>query len=1082
MRQAWLRFRYYWRQQMLVIVGLAIAIAVAMSSLSLGASAAQQLQAQAALRLGTIDRGLVMEGRFVDQALGKRLYDQESETTSVLSLRSIVSAPDQQKQHPRVFVHGVEKNFFYFSPLREENDEPPIALDGLAINELLAKHLGVTAGDDLIVRVEKPSLLSKDAPLSPDDEQLVTLRLPLKYILGDKQFGSFQLSSSPDPAMNVFLPLELLQETVELDGLVNQIFIPDSKRAQELEQLVNQQWTLADCGISFHQRDQANELQSNRIFIDDFIVKAAGAQTQTVFSYMVNAFQNGERATPYSIVAALDETLMRSLPGQATLSVADDEIVLNQWLADDLQAQVGDRIAMRYFQLLPNNELQEQSVELRVAAIVPISGLAADEYLMPPFPGLAGKDDCREWDPGAQIDLEVIRDKDEEYWDDYQGTPKAFIALSLGQQIWGNRFGKATALRFSGEQEAFASELRANLSASQFGLHVVPIADYAKTAGQNGARYVTSVFFSLNGFLLIAALIVVALFYRIALQQRLKEFGLLAAQGYTWKRISRLFLGEYVCLFLVSAVFGVGGAYAYDAFLSAQLAGDWQAAAAQTDLGSLLDPLSMLMGLLLVAVLSYVLLWRGLRLVRKERIPQLLKGRMQAQHQKPGSPLIVFIAACVLLVVAVLLVLYLPLAPNDPMRYFAAAFCLLIAGLCLFAGMNRFILRSVHAFSQMCLLLRNMALQGRRHMMLLIVFAACVFLILSSAAFKFDPNQDHSSRRSGAGGFEWFASSSLPLELDLQSAAGLDLYALDAEDLAGVNIVMLRANNDEETSCLNLNQSTRPRLWGVNTTYLADEQAFPFMQALATEASPWTLLGEKREGRIPVIGDVNSILWSMGKGLGSQFVYADEFGVEHELEVVALLQDTILQGGLLMDERYFSELFPSTAGYRNALIDCPPQRSDELRDLLESSLRRQGFTMESSVDRLSRYASVRNAYIQIFQSIGALGIALGSIGIAAIVLRYVLERRAEFALMRASGFTLDAIKRQVFAEHSIILCLGLLLGLVTALLTLLPLGQFEQLGQVVVPLLFILVCGLLATYIASRIALRGQILSALRDE
>ena len=1082
MRQAWLRFRYYWRQQLLVVLGLAIAIAVAMSSLSLGASASQQLQAQAALRLGQIDRGLVMDGRFVHQALGARLREHSLNTTAVLSLRSIVSAPNQQTQHPRVFVHGVEENFFNFAPQQTHAEQLAPKLSGVAINELLAQHLQVQAGDEIIVRVEKPSLLSKDAPLSPDDEQLVTMRLPLQHVLGDEQFGSFQLSSSPDPAMNVFLPLSVLQETVELAGQVNQIFVPLTDRDKDFEHLVQKHWTLFDCGISFHQRGQDIELQSNRIFIDNFIVDAAPKQSAVIFSYMVNAFQKDANITPYSIVAALDDKLTRDLPGLSDLNLDDNGVVLNQWLADDLSAQLGDRIQMRYYELLPNNELQEQEITLTVAAIVPIEGLAADRELMPPFPGLAGKDDCREWDPGAQIDLQVIRDKDEQYWDDFQGTPKAFISLSLGQQLWGNRFGQATAIRSSLEQTAFAQHMRTQLTAAQFGLHVIPLAAYAEQAGKNGARYVTSVFFSLNGFLLIAALIVVALFYQIALQQRLKEFGLLSAQGYTWRKIVRLFMAENAILLCVSAVLGVGGAHAYDAFLSAQLAGDWQAAAAQATLGSLLDPLSMCLGFMVVAFLSLLILWRGLRLITRQPIPQLLKGRLDTQQTKPRSPLLPGLLAVVFLVLAVVLLYALPVAPNDPLRYFACAACLLIAGLLLFSAWNRYVLRGLAATSQLRFLLRNMALQGRRHMMLMIVFASCVFLILSSTAFQFDPNQDHSARSSGTGGFAWFGTTSLPLELDLQSAAGREQYALDAADLQDVRMVMLRANNDEETSCLNLNQSTRPRLWGLDPSFLEDQNAFPFMQSIASDASPWSLLREKREGRIPVIGDVNSILWSMGKGLGSHFEYVDEFGQAHELEVVALLQDTILQGGLLMDERFFSDLFPSTAGYRNMLIDCPPQRAEELKTLLESSFRRQGLTLESSVDRLSRYASVRNAYIQIFQSIGALGIALGSIGIAAIVLRYVLERRAEFALMRASGYTLRSITYQVFVEHALILCLGLGMGLLTALCALFPLGQLEQVAQVVVPLLAIMCCGLTATYVASRVALRGRIVSALRDE
>jgi putative ABC transport system permease protein len=40
-----------------------------------------------------------------------------------------------------------------------------------------------------------------------------------------------------------------------------------------------------------------------------------------------------------------------------------------------------------------------------------------------------------------------IRDKDEDYWNEYRGTPKAFISYEVGKQLWENRFGTCTAIR-----------------------------------------------------------------------------------------------------------------------------------------------------------------------------------------------------------------------------------------------------------------------------------------------------------------------------------------------------------------------------------------------------------------------------------------------------------------------------------------------------------------------------------------------------------------------------------------------------------------------------------------------------------
>ena len=54
---------------------------------------------------------------------------------------------------------------------------------------------------------------------------------------------------------------------------------------------------------------------------------------------------------------------------------------------------------------------------------------------MPDFPGVADAEDSADWDAGMPLDLDQIRDKDEEYWDDYKGAPKAFIALEAGGRM-----------------------------------------------------------------------------------------------------------------------------------------------------------------------------------------------------------------------------------------------------------------------------------------------------------------------------------------------------------------------------------------------------------------------------------------------------------------------------------------------------------------------------------------------------------------------------------------------------------------------------------------------------------------------
>ena len=88
--------------------------------------------------------------------------------------------------------------------------------------------------------------------------------------------------------------------------------------------------------------------------------------------------------------------------------------------------------------------------------------------------------------------------------------------------------------------------------------------------------------------------------------------------------------------------------------------------------------------------------------------------------------------------------------------------------------------------------------------------------------------------------------------------------------------------------------------------------------------------------------------------------------------------------------------------------------------------------------RLNGYNAVENTYLGIFQALGGLGLLLGSLGLALVVARNALERRAELALLGAVGFAPRRIVRLVATEHAVLLGLGLLAGVVAALLSVLP--------------------------------------------
>ena len=66
-----------------------------------------------------------------------------------------------------------------------------------------------------------------------------------------------------------------------------------------------------------------------------------------------------------------------------------------------------------------------------------------------------------------------------------------------------------------------------------------------------------------------------------------------------------------------------------------------------------------------------------------------------------------------------------------------------------------------------------------------------------------------------------------------------------------------------------------------------------------------------------------------------------------------------------------------------------------LAGVLEKELTTFGFDAVTAAERLEAFHRVENTYLSTFQSLGGLGLLLGTIGLAAVMFRNVLERRRE---------------------------------------------------------------------------------------
>jgi putative ABC transport system permease protein len=249
----------------------------------------------------------------------------------------------------------------------------------------------------------------------------------------------------------------------------------------------------------------------------------------------------------------------------------------------------------------------------------------------------------------------------------------------------------------------------------------------------------------------------------------------------------------------------------------------------------------------------------------------------------------------------------------------------------------------------------------------------------------------------------------------------------------------------------------------------------------------WDLLEENLgENVVPAIGDYATVYWALGKSVGDELDYIDEKGRRFRLRLVGMLKNSILQGSLLISEDEFIKRFPSEDGYRVLLIDVPQDKTEAVADELSPRLRDFGLSLTSTTQRLAEFNAVENTYLSIFQLLGGLGLILASVGLGLVVLRNVLERRGELAMLQAVGFEKAELKRMVFYEHGGLLAGGLACGIIAAMVAVSPAlkspGAQVPYLSLVLTIAAIAISGIVWIWIATAFALSGKMLDALRNE
>ena len=546
------------------------------------------------------------------------------------------------------------------------------------------------------------------------------------------------------------------------------------------------------------------------------------------------------------------------------------------------------------------------------------------------------------------------------------------------------------------------------LTPQSFGIAVVHPRIAALDAAQNGTDFGT-LFLALGFFIIIAAILLMQNPLSEMYQLRRPEIQLLNALGFSRRQVFRRLFLEAVPVVLVSAPIGVLLGYAYAAVILQLLAGPWSGVVHTDGFAIHANTTTVVLSFILSVILAFVVLALTVRGGQK------LKGESQRSKVKGQRSKV--------------------------------------------EGQSRDLKLSIINYK-----LSIIKYFRHQHRLSFITLALGVLTVFAVGVNR--PDFSHSSE-SATGGYQYYGESRIPLQYDLNTAAGRHHLHLDNLP-SNLRFLQLPKHTEDEASCMNLNHVENPSVFGMS---LEDMKAFGIDISevegvkYKVDSVKWNCkadeLANKEESKciIPIAVDSEALLWSMMKKVGDTLIYHASDGRKVNVVIAAEYPTGIFHGNAIMPIDCFRQLWPDEMGSRVVLVKEEGQRSkvegsnpspltpnpSTLTSTLTTSLSDYGFTLIPSVERLLHFFEVTDTYLRIFLSLGLLGLMLGLVSLLIVIRKNLVARSEDIRLYHALGFPTATIVCMFRCEQLIVPLLAIITGAGVCLLisVLLPTFSFS---------------------------------------
>lgn len=1062
--------------QFLIILLLA---AVITGSLLVGSSVKESLNKSSAERLGNTSILISSGTRYFASDLPQRLIDSSGlSCVGILNLQGYCQSLGSQKGAFNVHINGINDDFFRFHGQDSIRLKPGEA----AVNRRLSNYLGIVTGDELIIRFTEISDIPGDAPFAPSEGISKSIVVKVGKILDRAETGNFSTLISQITPLNIFVNLTDIEDNRGKHVKFNRILIKNDRNIPltAISAELKNSLKFSDIGLNLKHipKTDGYEISSDRIFIEDEIINIIQTRlpgSAPVLTYLGNRFINGSKLTPYSFISALPATLYPEV---------GDGMVINRWMASDLDAAVGDSILLYWYSIDSLNKLIEKSGKFKVSQIADMNGIWSDSLLMPAFPGIAGKESCSDWDAGLPIKMNEIRSKDEDYWNKYRGTPKAFINYETGKKIWGNNFGPATAIRFprGTTEQDIKSRLNKSFDPSTVGFSIIDLKSESVNAADKSVDF-GSLFISLGFFLILASLVLLSFVLSSYFDTKKSQIRTLFALGFSNKWISGFLLSETGLISLAGCLSGAFTGYGIDIILTKALNTVWAGAVQTNTMNAYFSIIPVITGFAMTSLIILCLM-----LVKtRSYLKQLNTGRKAHQELTSGkNNLIILLLLSILTLISFLLFLF----TEEKIKYsFITGTLLLLA---LVISWRQYYIRkrlsgdNLKNSKQLSGIYYSVNPASAISPILFIAAGIFIVFILGSNRKNFSGIND--SRSGGTGGYLLWCENTIPVMEDMNTEAGRKSYGLDEDGLTGLRFVQIKRQAGNDASCLNLNHITAPPVMGIDPDDFIKRKSFSFSRKLQSEtvSDPWQYL-TMMPGKNIIYGiaDQTVLEWNLKLRTGDTLILRAENGSPLKIVIAGGLQSSVFQGNVIIGLNNFSKYYPTISGSSVLLVDGKKELTDQYINTLNDRLENNGVIIETTGHRLESFFEVTKTYLSVFAVLGALGMIIGVAGLGFVLLRNYNQRKLEFSLMLAVGFSLEKIKRMIFSEQLLILTAGISTGIISACVASLPsISQYEDIPWLLMLAMIaaIFLAGISALYFALRQITQNSLIVSLKKE